>query len=313
MNNGKVDWEGNFVAVVTPFSESGEIDEAAFRDNIALLLDEGAEGIIVSGCTGEAWALSPEERLRLFELGVDTAAGAVPVVAGTGGIATQDVIALSERARDVGCQGVMVLPPYYCRPGDAELLAHYTAISDAARIPTLLYNIPKRTGVDLTPDLLQRLVQVEHVVAIKESGDRFTRVETLVQRFGDQIQVFTGHSAERGVAAVVTGASGWVSSLESQIMGREAVQMYDVVKDGDIKGAMKLQSRTLALDQGARSIGTFPANLKAAMNLLGRPGGYPRSPLLPLAEAQTTRLAKLLEGLGLPVAAATAGTPTPGI
>ena len=313
MNDGKVDWEGNFVAVVTPFSEAGEIDEAAFRQNITLLLDEGAEGIIVSGCTGEAWALSPGERLRLFELGVDTVAGRAPVVAGTGGIATQDVIVLSERARDVGCQGIMVLPPYYCRPGDAELLAHYTAISDAAKTPILLYNIPKRTGVDLTPDLLEELVQVEQVVAIKESGDRFTRVETLVQRFGDQLQILTGHSAERGVAAVVMGAQGWVSSLESQIMGREAVEMYDVVKDGDIKGAMKLQLRTLALDQGARLIGTFPANLKAAMNLLGRPGGYPRSPLLPLVEGQVDRMIKLLEGLGLPIAAATVGAPNPGI
>ena len=313
MNNGKVQWEGNFVAVVTPFSESGEIDEAAFRENIALLLDEGAGGMIVSGCTGEAWALSSEERLRLFGLGVDTADGAVPVIAGTGGISTREVIELSEKARDVGCEGVMVLPPYYCRPGSAEVVAHYGAISDAVGVPILLYNIPKRTGVDLTPDLLEELVPLEYVVAIKESSDSFIRVETLVNQFGGDIQVFTGHSAERGVAAIVMGAKGWVSSLESQIMGREAVQMYDMVKDGDIEGAKRVQLRTLALDQGARGMGTFPANLKAAMNVLGRPGGYPRPPLLPLTDDQIAELTVLLESLDIPLAAATAGTATQGI
>ena len=304
MNNGKVEWEGNFVAVVTPFQASGEIDESAFQQNIALLLSEGAEGIIVSGCTGEAWVLSPEERLRLFRLGVDAADGAVPVIAGTGGISTREVIDLSTKARDAGCQGIMVLPPYYCRPGDAEVVAHYKGISDAVGSPILLYNIPKRTGIDLTPELVEQLVALEYVVAIKESSDSFIRVETLVNRFGDAMRVFTGHSAERGVAAVVMGAQGWVSSLESQIMGREAVQMYDMVKDGDLEGARRVQLRTLALDQGARTMGTFPANLKAAMNLLGRPGGYPRPPLLPLGEAQITDLTALLDGLGITQAVA---------
>ncbi len=306
MNNGKVQWEGNFVAVVTPFTESGEIDEAAFGENIALLLDEGAEGIIVSGCTGEAWALSPEERLRLFQLGVDTADRAVPVIAGTGGISTRDVIELSEKARDVGCNGIMVLPPYYCRPGSAEVVAHYKGISDAVGVPILLYNIPQRTGVDLGPDLLEELIALEYVVAIKESSDSFIRVETLVNQFGNDIQVFTGHSAERGVAAIVMGAKGWVSSLESQIMGREAVQMYDMVKNGDLEGAKRVQLRTLALDQAARGMGTFPANLKAAMNVLGRPGGYPRPPLLPLTEEQIAQVTSLLDRLGIPLAAATA-------
>ena len=306
MNNGKVHWEGNFVAVVTPFTESGEIDETAFRDNIALLLDEGAEGIIVSGCTGEAWALSPEERLRLFQLGVDTADGAVPVIAGTGGISTREVIELSAKARDVGCNGIMVLPPYYCRPGNAEVMAHYKGISDGVGVPILLYNIPKRTGVDLAPDLLEELIALEYVVAIKESSDSFIRVETLVNQFGSAIQVFTGHSAERGVAAIVMGAKGWVSSLESQIMGREAVQMYDMVKEGDLYGAKRVQLRTLALDQAARGMGTFPANLKAAMNVLGRPGGYPRPPLLPLTEEQIAQVTSLLDRLGIPLAAATA-------
>ncbi len=303
MNNGKVQWEGNFVAVVTPFDAAGNVDESAFCENISRLVEEGAEGIIVSGCTGEAWALTPEERLRLFSLGVETVAGAVPVIAGTGGIFSREVIDLSAGARDIGCAGVMILPPYYCWPGDAEIIAHYKSISDAVRSPILLYNIPKRTGVDLSLGLLEELVKIEYVVAIKESSDSFIRVESLVNQFGSEMQVFTGHSAERGVAAIVMGAKGWVSSLESQIMGREAVQMYDMVKNGDLAAAQSVQLRTLALDQHARGIGTFPANLKAAMNVLGRPGGYPRPPLLPLSDAQIAKIVTVLEGLEIAIPA----------
>jgi 4-hydroxy-tetrahydrodipicolinate synthase len=303
MNNGKCNWKGNFVAVVTPFRETGEIDQAAFTENIRLLVSEGAEGIIVSGCTGEAWALSAEERVGLFKQALRTVDGAVPVIAGTGDIATRDVIDLSLAARSAGVQGLMVLPPYYCLPKAREVVEHYRQISSAARLPILLYNIPKRTGVDLTLELLERLVEVEYVAAIKESGDSFVRVEELVRAFGDTIQVFTGHSAERGVPAVLMGAKGWVSSLESQILGSEAVQMYDAVSAGRIEEARRTQLKCLALENAVRRFGTFPSNVKAAMNLVGRPGGYARSPLLPLTTGEQDQLAGSLEELGLSLAA----------
>lgn len=303
MNNGKCDWQGNFVAVVTPFGETGEIDEAAFSENIGLLVSEGAEGIIVSGCTGEAWALAPDERVALFRRALRTVDGAVPVIAGTGDLVTRDVIELSLAAKNAGVQGIMVLPPYYCLPKAREIVEHYRQISDAVRLPILLYNIPKRTGVDLTSELLQQLVQIEYVAAIKESGDNFVRVEELVRAFGDVIQVFTGHSAERGVPAVLMGARGWVSSLESQILGAEAVQMYDAVRNGRLEEARQTQLKCLALEAAVRRYGTFPANVKAAMNLVGRPGGSPRAPLLSLTNADLDQLTAALEELDLPVMA----------
>ncbi|HET7746356.1 MAG TPA: 4-hydroxy-tetrahydrodipicolinate synthase [Vicinamibacteria bacterium] len=303
MNDGKVDWQGSYVAVVTPFTASGEIDEAAFRANIEFVLAEGANGIVVSGCTGESWALTGEERVGLFSIALSTVARRVPVIAGTGGISTQGVIELSQRAKDLGADGVMILPPYYCMAGRREVIAHYQAISDAVRHPILLYNIPRRVGFNLTPEVLHELVEVDWVVAIKESSGDFIQVEATIRDVGDRISVFAGHSAERGVPAVLMGAKGFVSSMESQIMGREAIEMYALVRRGDLKRAAEVQLRTLDLDESMRTIGTFPANLKAGMNLLGRRGGFPRQPLLPFTSAQVEQVRGLLDRLRIRAAA----------
>lgn len=304
MNNGKVDWQGSYVAVVTPFADDGAIDEPAFRSNIEFLLAEGADGIVVSGCTGESWALSPDERVRLFRAAVETVRGRVPVIAGTGGVATDGVVELSRRAKDAGAAGVMVLPPYYCMAGRREVIEHYRAISDGARHPILLYNIPRRTGFNLSPEVLDEIVGIDWVVAIKESSNDFIQTETTIHTVGDRISVFTGHSAERGVPAVLMGAKGYVSSMESQIMGAEAIQMYDRVREGRLDEARETQLRTLALDQAMRRVGTFPANLKTAMTVLGRPAGVPRRPLLPLTAQEIEQVRQLLASLDIaPVAA----------
>jgi 4-hydroxy-tetrahydrodipicolinate synthase len=303
MNKGKVDWRGAYVAVVTPFTADGEIDEAAFRKNIEFLLDEGADGIVVSGCTGESWSLDPDERVRLFKLALGVVGKKAPVIAGTGGVSTRGVIELSRRAKELGTAGVMILPPYYCMAGRREVIAHYQTISDAVRHPILLYNIPRRVGFNLTPDVLDELVQVDWVVAIKESSGDFIQVEATILEVGDRITVFAGHSAERAVPALVMGAEGFVSSMESQVMGREALEMYALVRRGDLKRASAVQLRTLDLDESMRKVGTFPANLKAAMNLLGRTGGYPRPPILPFTPAQLDEVRGILDRLRIRAAA----------
>jgi len=300
MNNGKVDWKGVFVAVVTPFTASGEIDEAKFVANLELLISEGIHGLVVSGCTGESWALEPDERLRLFKLAVKTANKKVTVVAGTGGISTKKVAELSIAAKGAGCDGVMILPPYYAIPSLREVHEHYRYISDQAKVPIMLYNIPRRTGVNMTPEFYDELVKLEWVVAIKESSKEFVQLQDVIGHVGDKVTVLAGHSAERGVPAVVMGCKGYVSSMETQIMGREAISMFDLTKAGKLEEAKKIQARTHALDAALRSaVGTFPANTKTAMNLLGRPGGHVRPPLLDLTPAETERCAEVLRGLGL--------------
>lgn len=300
MNNGKVDWSGSYCAVITPFAQDGRIEEGAFKANIDRLIEEGVDGVVVAGCTGESWALSADERLQLFGMAVDAAAGRVPVIGGTGGIDTGKVAALSRAAReDAGCSGVMILPPYYAVPSRREILAHFEFISREARTPILLYNIPKRTGLNLAPDFLDTLADVEWIAGMKQSSNDFVELEQTLATVGERISVFTGHSAERAVPAVIMGCPGFVSSMESQIMGREAIAMYRLVKETKLDEARLVQMRTLALDKAMRKIGTFPANLKAAMRILGHAAGYVRAPLLNLDEIESEAVRAVLGQLGL--------------
>jgi 4-hydroxy-tetrahydrodipicolinate synthase len=295
MNHGKVDWKGCLVAAVTPFAKDGALDDKAFAKNVALLVDEGVHGIVPCGCTGEGWALTPDERVRLFRIAVDVVGKRVPVIAGTGTISTKAVINLSLEAKAAGAAGVMILPPYYCMVGRREIIAHYRAISDAIRHPILVYNVPRRTGFNLTPDVVEELAEIEWVVAIKESSNDFVQTESTINRVGDRMLVFTGHAAVRGLPAVLMGADGYVSSTETQVMGRDAIAMYDLAVAGRLAEAQAIQMRTLRLEELLKPIGTFPANLKAAMNLVGRPGGYPREPLMPLLEWEIDQVRHALE------------------
>lgn len=299
MNNGKVDWHGNIVAVATPFTRDGAIDEAKFQENIELLLSEGAHGIAVCGCTGEAWSVPAEERLHLFSLARQVAGPDVPVIGGTSGIDIGKTAALSKAAVESGCDGALVMPPYYAVIGQREIHAFFRDLSDTARVPIFLYNMPKRTGINMSPSFIAQLSQLEWIVALKQSSNDFAELEATIDACGELINVFAGHSAERGLAAVVMGCVGFVSSMEAQIMGREAIALYDLARTGKVEQGRRVQQRTIALDKAMRQIGTFPANMKAAMNLLGRPGGYCRRPLLDLDESEVTQVRSVLDSLGL--------------
>ena len=219
MNNDKVSWSGNFVAIATPFDRDGAIDEASFKSNVALMIEEGADGIVVSGCTGEAWSLSASERLHLFSLAAQVA-GNVPVIGGTAGVSTKWTAELSAAAVNAGCQGALVMPPYYAVIGPREIKAHYRAISDTARVPIFIYNMPKRTNINMVPSLISELCDLEWIVALKQSSTGFSELLETIDACGEKIEVFAGHSAERGFAAVSMGCPGYVSSMEAQIMGR---------------------------------------------------------------------------------------------
>ena len=298
MNDGKVDWRGNMPAMVTPFTRDGEIDMKAFAHVAEWLLDQGAAGLVVSGCTGEAWSIEGHERLRLFARAVEIARGRGVVIGGTGGIVTSKVAELSREAKATGVDGVMIVPPYYAEPTPREVVAHFRRISDEARVPIMLYNIPPRIGVDLTPELVEQLAPIEWVVAIKESGDDFVQVEKTLRRVGDRILVFSGYAAVRGVAATAIGCAGLISSKDAHIIGRDAIAMYDLVKAGRIEEAMQAQMQALDLVSAISGIASEAAVVKGAMNLLGRPGGHVREPLLDADPAELERLAAVLENQG---------------
>ena len=299
MNDGKVDWTGNFPAVITPFTNGGDIDEAMFLENIELLVSEGADGVIVSGSNGESWALEPDERLRLFGIAADLMKGRVPVIAGTGGIITCRVAELTIAAKEAGADGAMIMPPYYAMVNRKEVVAHYKAVSDAARLPIMLYNTPAATGVNLTADLCAELADIDYVVAVKQSVPDFVAFADTVDAVGDRIRVFTGSSGKRGLAAVAVGCVGFVSSEDPHVMGEEGIALWRLSASGEIDEARRLQARILKMKNALGPIGTAPAAMKTAMNILGRPGGHVRRPLLDLDVAETERVRGVLGELGL--------------
>ncbi len=305
MDKTSVDWHGPMPAVVTPFDAGGGIDEAAFRANLELCIDAGMTGLVVGGCTGEFWAMTADERQRIMEIGVETAQGRVPVIGGTAAVTTGEAVQLTRMAKDVGCAGAMMLPPYFVRPDADDIVAHFQAVSDAVELPLMLYNLPSG-AVDLTADVVDRLADVDTVVAIKDSTLDFNSFYKTLTVANDRIKVFMGRVNHFGLAAVELGVAGFISSSPNY-WGREFVEFYQACEARDRDRSRDLQAKARALDDLIGGGGRNPyAAVKAAMNILGLPGGTPRLPLRPLGEPHLGELRHGLARLGLIVAKAAA-------
>ena len=299
MAKKKIDFEGPSVAMVTPFKADGSIDEGAHKLNVRQCIDTGLTSVMCSGCTGEFWALTKEERKRVYKLTVEAAAGRVPVVAGPGAIRTEDAIELTEAAKAAGCNAVMVINPFFVRPSVDDLIAHYRAISDAVAIPIMLYNIPSNAVNALTPDLVSRLADLDTVVAIKESSGDFNNFYRTMQVAGDRIHVMLGPTTLYGAAAFALGSPGYVDTIPN-FWGPESVEFFEAGSKGNMKRAMELQNRALTFRLLVNGNGrNMYCSTKAIMNMLGLPGGYPRKPLLPLGEPHLSELKAEVEKQGL--------------
>lgn len=293
MNRNSVDWAGPMPAVTTPFRADMAIDDEAFVANIERLFAAGATGMIVAGCTGEFWALSLSERARIARLAVEAARGK-PVIVGTGSIDEAEVVDQIDAARDAGADGVLVLPPYFVRLTQAEMIAHFEAIDARTALPVVLYNIPGNAGNAITPDLADRLADLPNVVAIKESSGDWANFQGTLLRVSDRIRVFCGPSSMFGVPATLAGADGLIDCFPN--VWEPCLDLWHATKAGRLAEAWALQRTGIAMTElfttGGRTL--YPAT-KAVMNATGRPGGGAiRPPLRPLSGAP---LANLLAGM----------------
>ncbi len=301
MDRTSVAWEGYFIAMVTPFTRAGDLDERAFQAVVELAIENKVDGVVAAGCTGEWWTLSDAERGRVFQLAVQQARGRVPVIAGTAAIATSRAISLTRMAKDAGCSGALLTAPPYALPREREIVHYFQSLSDAVKLPVMLYNNPNRVRRVLTPELVSRLADIDTVVAIKDSSGDLEMQERTLDACTDRIRYFMGGTtgAER---LVKKGCLGFVDSWVAQLLGSEGSDFYRALKAGDTARA-----RDLVPDAKAKAVhgmlwdeaGMFPASLKEAMNLLGRPGGYPREPLLPLADDERDVLRARLQQLNI--------------
>ncbi|HEY4137744.1 MAG TPA: dihydrodipicolinate synthase family protein [Casimicrobiaceae bacterium] len=300
MDRNGVNWEGPFTALVTPFLPNGDIDERGLREIVDFLITRGVRGLVPNGCTGEFWAQTLDERKRVAEIVLDAAKRRVPVIVGTGASATRDVIELSQHCRKIGCDGVMIMAPFMVHPKKEDLFQHFKAVSDRVAIPIMLYNNPQDVGNDLPFDLVSRLSDLEWVVAIKDSTFDYNVFWKTQCALGDRIRVFIGPSTMFGGPAVMMGADGWVDTY-SNLWPELIVELFRAAREGDIKRARVLQKTGADL----RSFLLHPewnmyCAVKAAMNLLGLPGGDPRPPLRPLTGPHLERMRDGLAAFGVP-------------
>ena len=170
MRSATFGWHGSFAVIVTPFTRDGDIDEAAYREIVDLVIEDGCHGVISAGSTGEFFLMTADERKRVFAIAADQAGGRIPVLGGTSATRTEDVIDLTRAAAQAKCNGVMVLPPIYVRLQDRELIEFYRRVSEEGGLPVMVYNSPLAVRSNLTPQLVQKLMQLDNVVAIKDSS-----------------------------------------------------------------------------------------------------------------------------------------------
>jgi 4-hydroxy-tetrahydrodipicolinate synthase len=289
-------FRGVFTALVTPMKANEEIDFHALAEQVETMIAAGIHGLIPLGSTGEFYALSAEERRAVLKATLEAAGGRVPVVAGTNAGSTRDVVAFSREAEALGCDGVMLAPPYYSLPRLDELRAHFKAVNDAIGIPIMLYNYPGRTGVDMRPEFIEQLAELPRVRYVKESTGEIGRISTLLRRCGDRLGVFCGGDTV-AFESLALGVIGWVGGV-ANVVPCSHVELYRLmVEKRDFAAARKLYFQMLPLLSLMENGGKYTQWVKSACGLMGRPVGAPRAPLRAAAAAELRQLKAALAEL----------------
>lgn len=281
-------------AMVTPFDQQGKVDVNAVKNLVNHLIANGTDGLVVSGTTGESPTLSTEEKVELFKLVVETAAGRVPVIAGTGSNNTYASIALTRKAEEAGVDGIMLVVPYYNKPSQEGLYQHFKTIAESTALPVILYNIPGRTSVNMSVETIVRLSQIENIVAVKEASGNLEAMAEIISRTSDDFLLFSGDDALT-IPVLSIGGAG-VISVASHIIGNEMQEMINLFKSGDVRGAAAAHRRLLPLMKGLFAAPN-PTPVKAVLNMSGIPVGGVRLPLVPLTEEEEQALRRLLPGV----------------
>lgn len=291
----KKSFEGSMVAMVTPFRD-GRVDEAKIRELVEFHVKNGTDAIIPCGTTGESPTLSHDEHKQVVEVTIQAAAGRVPVIAGTGSNSTAEAINFTQHAQKAGANGVLMVCPYYNKPTQTGLIAHYRAVAAAVDIPIILYNIPGRTGVNMLPETVATLAEVPNIVAMKEASGSLEQMTEVISICGDRLTVVSGDDTLT-LPLMAVGGKG-VISVVANVIPKETAEMTRAALNGDWKRAKEIHLRIFPLCK-AMFYETNPGPVKTAMQLLGRLNGELRLPLTPMSDANRERLAKALKAYGL--------------
>ncbi len=286
---------GSIPALITPFA-NGSVDETAFQDFVQWQIDEGSHAVVPCGTTGESPTLSHDEDKRVVQLCVEVAKGKVPVIAGTGSNSTAEAIDLTRHAKDAGADAVLVVTPYYNKPSQDGLYAHYKAIQDAVEIPIILYNVPARTSVRAEPETVARLAELPNLVGIKDATADLVYMADLRRLIGDDFTYLSGEDPT-AVPYLSLGGHGCIS-VTANAAPRLCARLQEAWQAGDVATVRELDDRLMPLHR-ALFCETSPAPIKYAASLLGHGDGRVRLPLVSASKTARARVRDAMVHAGL--------------
>ena len=290
-------FEGAGVALVTPFKENGEVNYEKLEEIVEEQIAGGTDAIIACGTTGEASTMTHEEHLDVIEYICRVTKKRIPVVAGTGSNCTETAVYLSAEAEKRGADGLLLVSPYYNKATQKGLMAHFTAVADAVKIPVILYNIPGRTGVTIKPETIAALCKdVDNIVGVKEAGGSFSAIATLMSLSDGKVDLYSGND-DQIVPLLSLGGKGVISVL-SNVAPRQTHDICASYFAGDVKTSAALQLKAIPLITELFSE-VNPIPVKAAMNMMGKGVGPLRMPLTEMEPQNQEKLKKAMTAYGI--------------
>ncbi|WP_281358045.1 4-hydroxy-tetrahydrodipicolinate synthase [Bacillus haikouensis] len=287
MNFGRVS-----TAMVTPFDHKGNIDFSKTTQLINYLIDNGTDSLVVAGTTGESPTLTKEEKVALFRHVVKAVNGRIPVVAGTGSNNTHASIELTKKAAEAGVDAIMLVAPYYNKPSQEGLFQHFKVIADSTSLPVMLYNIPGRSSVNIDPDTIIRLSEVENITAVKEAGGNLDAMTEIISNTPEDFSLYSG---DDGLTLPIMSIGGnGIVSVASHIIGNEMQEMINYFVEGNVSAAAKTHQKLLPVMKGLFT-SPSPTPVKTALQMKGLDVGAVRLPLISLSEAERVKLSQLLD------------------
>lgn len=287
----KILFKGCGTAIITPFDDNG-VNFNEFKKLIEFQISEGVDALIVCGTTGESSTMTLEERKQTIEFAVKTANHRVPIIAGTGGNCTQSVIDFTKWAETAGVDGALIVTPYYNKTTQAGLISHYTAIANSTKLPIILYSVPSRTGVNITPETCFELSKISNIVAIKEASGNLSQIAEIKSLCRENLHVYSGNDDQ--IIPILSLSGLGVISVLSNVAPKYTHEMVINYLNGKIIEAQDMQLDAIYLIKALFSE-VNPIPVKAALNMLGYNAGIPRLPLIEMSEKGKEKLEKELK------------------
>ena len=283
-------------AMVTPFRDDYALDLDGAQDLAAHLLDNGSDALVIAGSTGEAPTLTHQEKRDLFRATVEAARGKGKIICGTGTYDTAESIELTRDAEEAGADAVLVVTPYYNKPPQRGLIAHFTKVAESTSLPVILYNIPGRTATLIELDTILRLAEVDNIVAVKDSTGDFQLADRVITESPPDFELYSGDDWAT-LPLCCAGAKGIVS-VAAHVVGDRIHEMVELIDTGDVPAARKIHEDLTPLFR-TLFITSNPIPVKAALEIAGRPVGPPRLPLVPATPEERSRVELAMRGAGV--------------